>query len=117
MQIDSYNYTQMWYATSVVSFLQFRHNETAPKSFTEVAVAFTVSIPLFGGLLGALSLGLFLQFLTRKKSMIVINLINIMGVMLSSFVGYVSYSYELIIVGRLVMGFVSGIALSTYESL
>ncbi|XP_039256958.2 solute carrier family 2, facilitated glucose transporter member 1-like [Styela clava] len=89
-----------------------RYDEPIPGSTKDLLIALTVSMLLAGGFLGALSLGLFVKLFTRKHAMVVINSINILAVASVSIAGYFIPSYEAIIIGRFVMGFVAGIAMN-----
>lgn len=92
--------------------MQERYDEVIPESSIALLIAFTVSMLLAGGFLGALSIGIFTRNFTRKQSMIIINIINVLSILFGSIAGYFIPSYEAIIIARFFMGFVAGVAMS-----
>lgn len=71
----------------------------------------TVSIFAIGGLVGALSVSLIIKVLGRKGTLLLNNCFALIAAVLLSF-GEKSRSFEMLIIGRLVIGIDSGIALS-----
>lgn len=71
----------------------------------------TVSIFSIGGLVGALSVSLIIKVLGRRGTLLLNNLFAVGAAVLLS-LGQTSRSFEMLIIGRLVVGVDSGIALS-----
>lgn len=71
----------------------------------------TVSIFAIGGLVGALCVSLIIKVLGRKGTLLLNNSFAVVAALLLS-LGEKSHSFEMLIIGRLIMGVDSGIALS-----
>ncbi|KAM4629830.1 solute carrier family 2, facilitated glucose transporter member 9-like [Polymixia lowei] len=71
----------------------------------------TVSILAIGGLLGAIVVKFLVKVLGRKRTLLLNNIFALTAVLLLSF-GELARSFEMLIIGRLIMGVNSGIALS-----
>uniref|UniRef100_A0A3B4ARX2 Major facilitator superfamily (MFS) profile domain-containing protein n=1 Tax=Periophthalmus magnuspinnatus TaxID=409849 RepID=A0A3B4ARX2_9GOBI len=71
----------------------------------------TVSIFSIGGLVGALSVSLIIKVLGRKGTLLLNNVFALVAALLLS-LGETSRSFEMLIIGRLIVGVDSGIALS-----
>ena len=82
------------------------------KETWDLNLALTVSMMLAGGFVGALSIRFILACLSRKQSMIVMNMTNIASVLLIVVGGRLIPSYEAMIVGRFIMGLASGFGMS-----
>ena len=62
--------------------------------------------------MGALSIDVILKIMSRKNSMVVMNLTNIVAVATMTIGGWFGPSYEAIIIGRFIMGLFSGFGMS-----
>lgn len=82
----------------------------APESLT-LLWSITVSIFSIGGLVGALSVSVIIKVLGRRGTLLLNNVFAIVAAVLLS-LGQTSRSFEMLIIGRLVVGVDSGIALS-----
>ncbi|CAK8676740.1 solute carrier family 2, facilitated glucose transporter member 1-like [Clavelina lepadiformis] len=89
-----------------------RYGETMNKETWDLNLALTVSMMLAGGFVGALSIRFILACLSRKQSMIVMNMTNIASVLLIVVGGRLIPSYEAMIVGRFIMGLASGFGMN-----
>nr|XP_026694613.1 solute carrier family 2, facilitated glucose transporter member 1-like [Ciona intestinalis] len=89
-----------------------RYNETYTDEQNTFLIALTVSLMLAGGCLGAVSIQVILHFFSRKNSMILMNLTNIVSVMVLCLGGRLIPSYEAVIAGRFIMGLFSGFGMN-----
>ncbi|CAH8494544.1 unnamed protein product [Dicrocoelium dendriticum] len=80
---------------------------TPEKAYVTTLTSFCVASFLISGILGALLSGVFANKLGRKKSVIILSLPCILGSILLM-ISLVSNSFELIIVGRLLIGLACG---------
>lgn len=89
--------------------------ERRGKPLSETAVLWlwstTVSIYCIGGAAGAFSAGYLADVLGRKGAIILVNIFSIMGGLLMG-LSYVANNFEMIIVGRLVIGFYAGVSVT-----
>uniref|UniRef100_A0A8C5D734 Major facilitator superfamily (MFS) profile domain-containing protein n=1 Tax=Gouania willdenowi TaxID=441366 RepID=A0A8C5D734_GOUWI len=88
-----------------------RYGEPVPAQTATLLWSFTVSIFAIGGLLGALCVSAVIRVLGRKGTLLLNNSFAIIAALLLS-LGEMSRSFEMLIIGRLIMGVDSGIALS-----
>ncbi|XP_029948314.1 solute carrier family 2, facilitated glucose transporter member 9 isoform X1 [Salarias fasciatus] len=88
-----------------------RYGEPISAETVTLLWSITVSIFAVGGLLGAVSVSLIIKVLGRKGTLLVNNGFAVVAALLLS-LGEMSRSFEMLIVGRLMMGVDSGIALS-----
>ncbi|XP_069000600.1 solute carrier family 2, facilitated glucose transporter member 9 [Embiotoca jacksoni] len=88
-----------------------RYGEPISAETATILWSVTVSIFSIGGLFGALSVSIILKVLGRKRTLLVNNSFAVIAALLLSF-GEMSRSFEMLIIGRLIMGVDSGIALS-----
>uniref|UniRef100_A0AAV2M5J4 Major facilitator superfamily (MFS) profile domain-containing protein n=1 Tax=Knipowitschia caucasica TaxID=637954 RepID=A0AAV2M5J4_KNICA len=111
------------YNLSVVNapakFIKAFYNRTWVERYSEPIAAetltllwsITVSIFSIGGLVGALSVSLIIKVLGRRGTLLLNNLFALVAALLLS-LGQTSRSFEMLIIGRLIVGVDSGIALS-----
>ncbi|XP_019941870.1 solute carrier family 2, facilitated glucose transporter member 9 isoform X2 [Paralichthys olivaceus] len=111
------------YNLSVVNapalFIKDFYNETWIERYGEpigaeaVTLLWSVTVSIFaiGGLLGAVSVSLFLKVFGRKGTLLLNNIFAIIAALLLS-LGEMAKSFEMLIIGRLIIGVDSGIALS-----
>ncbi|XP_060898288.1 solute carrier family 2, facilitated glucose transporter member 9 [Labrus mixtus] len=88
-----------------------RYGEPIAAETATLLWSITVSIFAIGGLLGALSVSLILKVLGRKGTLLLNNVFAIIAALLLS-LGERAQSFEMLIIGRLIIGVDSGIALS-----
>ncbi|XP_037831108.1 solute carrier family 2, facilitated glucose transporter member 9 isoform X3 [Kryptolebias marmoratus] len=88
-----------------------RYGVPLPAETATLLWSITVSIFAIGGLLGALSVSLFIKALGRKGTLLLNNSFAVTAALLLS-LGEMSRSFEMLIIGRIVIGVNSGIALS-----
>lgn len=88
-----------------------RYGEPIPAETVTLFWSITVSIFSIGGLIGALSVSFIIKKMGRKGTLLLNNGFAIIAALLLS-LGEKSRSFEMLIVGRLIMGVDSGIALS-----
>ncbi|XP_020503584.1 solute carrier family 2, facilitated glucose transporter member 9 [Labrus bergylta] len=88
-----------------------RYGEPIAAETATILWSITVSIFAIGGLLGALSVSLILKVLGRKGTLLLNNVFAIIAALLLS-LGERAQSFEMLIIGRLIIGVDSGIALS-----
>ncbi|XP_041835416.1 solute carrier family 2, facilitated glucose transporter member 9 isoform X1 [Melanotaenia boesemani] len=88
-----------------------RYGEPIPGETSTLLWSITVSIFAIGGLLGAFSVSLIIKVLGRKGTLLLNNSFAVIAALLLSF-GEMSKSFEMLIIGRIIMGVNSGIALS-----
>nr|CAB3266204.1 solute carrier family 2, facilitated glucose transporter member 1-like [Phallusia mammillata] len=89
-----------------------RYDNYIPEDTSLLLIALTVSGLLAGGILGALSIGFILARFSRKQSMAIMNLTNILAVATLCIGGPLIPSYECIIIGRFIMGLFSGFGMN-----
>ncbi|XP_069774246.1 solute carrier family 2, facilitated glucose transporter member 3-like isoform X1 [Narcine bancroftii] len=80
----------------------------SPSTMTQL---WSVSVSIFsvGGMIGAFSVGLFVNRFGRRDSMLMVNVVAVLGAALMGF-SKMAGSFEMIILGRLVIGIYSGLA-------
>lgn len=88
-----------------------RYGEPISAETTTLLWSVTVSIFSIGGLLGTLSVSLILKVLGRKGTLLLNNGFAVIAALMLS-LGEMSRSFEMLIIGRVIMGVDSGIALS-----
>ncbi|KAM4582193.1 solute carrier family 2, facilitated glucose transporter member 9 [Fundulus diaphanus] len=88
-----------------------RYGEPIPPETSTLLWSITVSIFAIGGLLGALSVSLFIKVVGRKGTLLLNNCFAVIAALLLS-LGEMSRSFEMLIIGRIIMGVNSGISLS-----
>ncbi|XP_054472117.1 solute carrier family 2, facilitated glucose transporter member 9 isoform X2 [Anoplopoma fimbria] len=88
-----------------------RYGEPLPVEMATLLWSFTVSIFAIGGLLGALSVSIIIKVLGRKGSLLLNNSFALIAALLLT-LGERAKSFEMLIVGRFIIGIDSGIALS-----
>uniref|UniRef100_A0AAQ5XPR6 Solute carrier family 2, facilitated glucose transporter member 5 n=1 Tax=Amphiprion ocellaris TaxID=80972 RepID=A0AAQ5XPR6_AMPOC len=88
-----------------------RYGEHIPAETVTLLWSITVSIFSIGGLIGALSVSFIIKALGRKGTLLLNNGFAVIAALLLS-LGEKSRSFEMLIIGRLIMGVDSGIALS-----
>ncbi|CAI5688575.1 unnamed protein product [Oreochromis niloticus] len=88
-----------------------RYGEPISAETVTLLWSITVSIFSIGGLFGALSATLIIKVLGRKGTLLLNNSFAVIAAVLLS-LGEMSRSFEMLIIGRLIMGVDSGIALS-----
>ncbi|XP_030584658.1 solute carrier family 2, facilitated glucose transporter member 9 [Archocentrus centrarchus] len=88
-----------------------RYGEPISAETATLLWSITVSILSIGGLFGALSTSLIIKVLGRKGTLLLNNIFAVIAALLLS-LGEMSRSFEMLIIGRLIMGVDSGIALS-----
>ena len=77
-----------------------------------VLQSMTVSSMLLGGLFGAMSITFILSLLSRKQSLIFLNVLNVASACLACLGGWYLMSAECLIIGRFFMGFFAGCGMS-----
>uniref|UniRef100_A0A3P9DMG0 Solute carrier family 2 member 9 n=1 Tax=Maylandia zebra TaxID=106582 RepID=A0A3P9DMG0_9CICH len=103
----------------VLQYIKAFYNKTwierygEPISAETVTLLWSVTVSIFsiGGLFGALSATLIIKVLGRKGTLLLNNSFAVIAAVLLS-LGEMSRSFEMLIIGRLIMGVDSGIALS-----
>ncbi|KAM6928487.1 solute carrier family 2, facilitated glucose transporter member 9 [Xenentodon cancila] len=88
-----------------------RYLEPIPAETATLLWSITVSIFAIGGLFGALSVSVIIKMLGRKGTLLFNNGFAVIAALLLS-LGEMSKSFEMLIIGRIIMGVNSGIALS-----
>uniref|UniRef100_A0A7N6FDW8 Solute carrier family 2, facilitated glucose transporter member 5 n=1 Tax=Anabas testudineus TaxID=64144 RepID=A0A7N6FDW8_ANATE len=88
-----------------------RYGEPIGAETATLLWSITVSIFAIGGVLGALSVSLIIKVLGRKGTLLVNNIFALIAALLLT-LGERAKSFEMLIIGRLVIGVDSGIALS-----
>ncbi|XP_015814812.3 solute carrier family 2, facilitated glucose transporter member 9 isoform X1 [Nothobranchius furzeri] len=88
-----------------------RYREPIPAGTTTLLWSFTVSIFAIGGLLGTFSVSFIIKALGRKGTLLLNNTFAVAAALLLS-LGKMSKSFEMLIIGRIIIGVNSGIALS-----
>ncbi|KAM8867128.1 solute carrier family 2, facilitated glucose transporter member 9 isoform 2-T2 [Synchiropus picturatus] len=88
-----------------------RYGEPIGSETTTLLWSVTVSIFAIGGLCGALSVSFFIKILGRKGTLLLNNSFAVVAALLLS-LGETATSFEMLIIGRFIMGVDSGIALS-----
>ncbi|XP_013865331.1 solute carrier family 2, facilitated glucose transporter member 9 [Austrofundulus limnaeus] len=88
-----------------------RYGEPLPAETVTLLWSVTVSIFAIGGLLGALSVTIIIKVLGRKGTLLLNNSFAVAAALLLS-LGEMSRSFEMLIIGRIIIGVNSGIALS-----
>ncbi|KAG7493307.1 solute carrier family 2, facilitated glucose transporter member 9 isoform X1 [Solea senegalensis] len=88
-----------------------RYGEPIKEETVTFLWSITVSIFAIGGLLGALFVSVLLRILGRKGTLLLNNVFAVIAALLLS-LGETAKSFEMLIIGRLIMGLDSGVALS-----
>ncbi|XP_027859676.1 solute carrier family 2, facilitated glucose transporter member 9 isoform X3 [Xiphophorus couchianus] len=88
-----------------------RYGEPIPSETSTLLWSITVSIFAIGGLLGTLSVSLIIKVAERKGTLLLNNCFAVTAALLLS-LGEMSRSFEMLIIGRIVIGVNSGISLS-----
>nr|QBK50990.1 glucose transporter 1 [Trachinotus ovatus] len=86
-----------------------RYNEPITKNSLTAIWSISVSIFSVGGILGSFSVGLFVNSLGRKNSMLMANILAFIASALMGFSKMAS-SWEMLIIGRFVVGLYSGLS-------
>ncbi|KAK2861771.1 hypothetical protein Q5P01_001304 [Channa striata] len=86
-----------------------RYNETIPKSTLTAIWSAAVAIFSVGGILGSFSVGLFVNSLGRRNSMLLANVLAFIAAALMGF-SKIANSWEMLIIGRFVVGLYSGLS-------
>ncbi|XP_060925796.1 solute carrier family 2, facilitated glucose transporter member 1 [Limanda limanda] len=86
-----------------------RYNEPITKNSLTAIWSISVSIFSVGGIIGSFSVGLFVNSLGRKNSMLVANILAFIS---AAFMGFskMASSWEMLIIGRFVIGLYSGLS-------
>nr|XP_061826172.1 solute carrier family 2, facilitated glucose transporter member 1-like [Nerophis lumbriciformis] len=112
---------QFGYNTGVINapqhIIEGFYNETWSSRFAEpipqstLTALWSLSVAIFsvGGMLGSFSVGLFVNRLGRRNSMLVANVLALTAALLMSF-SKMAASWELLIMGRLTVGVYSGLS-------
>jgi len=85
-----------------------RYNESMTSSTQNAIWALTVAIFAVGGCIGGLSNGFFADYFGRKKSLLYNNILAIIAALLMG-LSKVCSSYEMIIIGRFIIGLNCGL--------
>ncbi|XP_056292928.1 solute carrier family 2, facilitated glucose transporter member 9 isoform X2 [Pseudoliparis swirei] len=88
-----------------------RYGEPLTEETATLLWSLTVSIFAIGGLLGALSVSVITKAMGRKGTLLLNNIFALLAALLLT-LGETAQSYEMLVIGRLVIGVNSGIALS-----
>ncbi|XP_026203601.1 solute carrier family 2, facilitated glucose transporter member 1 isoform X1 [Anabas testudineus] len=86
-----------------------RYNEPIPSSSLTAIWSIAVSVFSVGGILGSFSVGLFVNNLGRRNSMLLANVLAFIAAALMGFSKMAS-SWEMLIIGRFVVGLYSGLS-------
>ncbi|XP_076848078.1 solute carrier family 2, facilitated glucose transporter member 1a [Brachyhypopomus gauderio] len=86
-----------------------RYSQNIPASSLTSLWALSVSIFSVGGIFGSFSVGLFVNRLGRRNSMLLVNVLAFIAAALMGF-SKLAASWEMLIVGRLVVGVYSGLS-------
>ncbi|XP_008583679.1 PREDICTED: solute carrier family 2, facilitated glucose transporter member 3 isoform X1 [Galeopterus variegatus] len=96
----------------IKNFLNYTLKERSKNSPSEVLLTtlWSVSVAIFsvGGMIGSFSVGLFVNRFGRRNSMLIVNLLAIVGGCLMGFCK-LAKSFEMLILGRLVIGIFCGL--------
>ncbi|RVE72993.1 hypothetical protein OJAV_G00044360 [Oryzias javanicus] len=88
-----------------------RYGNPIPAQTVTLLWSITVSIFAIGGLIGALSVSFVIKVVGRKGTLLLNNGFAVIAALLLS-LGEISKSFEMLIIGRIIMGVNSGVALS-----
>ncbi|XP_078804149.1 solute carrier family 2, facilitated glucose transporter member 9 isoform X3 [Oryzias latipes] len=88
-----------------------RYGNPIPAETATMLWSITVSIFAIGGLFGALSVSFIIKVVGRRGTLLLNNIFAVIAALLLS-LGEISKSFEMLIIGRIVMGVNSGVALS-----
>ncbi|XP_024126539.1 solute carrier family 2, facilitated glucose transporter member 9 isoform X1 [Oryzias melastigma] len=88
-----------------------RYGNPIPAQTATLLWSITVSIFAIGGLIGALSVSFVIKVVGRKGTLLLNNGFAVIAALLLS-LGEISKSFEMLIIGRIIMGVNSGVALS-----
>lgn len=91
---------------------QSRYGEEMPESTWTLLLSVTMSMTYVGGFVGSLLINLVLRWLSRKKALLVIYLTNSTGLIIVAIGLKGAMSYEMVIVGRILVGVSIGLAMS-----
>ncbi|XP_026853932.1 solute carrier family 2, facilitated glucose transporter member 1a isoform X1 [Electrophorus electricus] len=86
-----------------------RYSEYIPASSLTTLWALSVAIFSVGGIFGSFSVGLFVNRLGRRNSMLIVNVLAFIAATLMGF-SKLAASWEMLIIGRLVVGVYSGLS-------
>uniref|UniRef100_A0A1A8BK36 Solute carrier family 2 (Facilitated glucose transporter), member 1b n=1 Tax=Nothobranchius kadleci TaxID=1051664 RepID=A0A1A8BK36_NOTKA len=86
-----------------------RYKEPIPKSALTIIWSITISIFSVGGMIGSFSVGLFVNRLGRRNSMLTANVLAFIAAALMGF-SKIANSWEMLIIGRFVIGLHSGLS-------
>uniref|UniRef100_A0AAX7T5J2 Solute carrier family 2, facilitated glucose transporter member 1 n=1 Tax=Astatotilapia calliptera TaxID=8154 RepID=A0AAX7T5J2_ASTCA len=86
-----------------------RYNEPIPKSSLTAVWSIAVSVFSVGGIFGSFSVGLFVNRLGRRNSMLMANILAFISAVLMGF-SKMAKSWEMLIVGRFVVGLYCGLS-------
>ncbi|XP_055515541.1 solute carrier family 2, facilitated glucose transporter member 1-like [Leucoraja erinacea] len=86
-----------------------RYDEPVNKSTLTSIWSLAVAIFSVGGMIGSFSVGLFVNRFGRRNSMMMVNVLAFFAAALMGF-SKVSHSFEMLIVGRLIIGIYSGLS-------
>ncbi|KAG9328621.1 hypothetical protein JZ751_012747, partial [Albula glossodonta] len=86
-----------------------RYNEPIPDTTLTSLWSLSVAIFSVGGIFGSFSVGLFVNRLGRKNSMLIANVLAFISAALMGF-SKLAGSFEMLIIGRLVVGLYSGLS-------
>uniref|UniRef100_A0A8B9HYX2 Solute carrier family 2 member 1 n=1 Tax=Astyanax mexicanus TaxID=7994 RepID=A0A8B9HYX2_ASTMX len=86
-----------------------RYSEYIPESSRTALWALSVSIFSVGGIFGSFSVGLFVNRLGRRNSMLIANVLAFIAAGLMGF-SKLAASWEMLIIGRLIVGLYSGLS-------
>nr|XP_026694154.1 solute carrier family 2, facilitated glucose transporter member 5-like isoform X1 [Ciona intestinalis] len=87
-----------------------RYNETMPEEKWTVLYAVSVSCVYFGAIVGGVGTNFMLSYVSRKGLMQLSHVINIIGVIVIALVAGTTWSYEALIIGRIIAGIPLGVA-------
>nr|XP_009861301.1 solute carrier family 2, facilitated glucose transporter member 5 isoform X1 [Ciona intestinalis] len=87
-----------------------RYNETMSEEKWTVLYAVSVSCVYFGSVVGGVGTNFMLTYVSRKRLMQLSHVINITGVIVIALVAGTTWSYEALIIGRIIGGVSLGIA-------
>uniref|UniRef100_A0A3P9M283 Solute carrier family 2 member 9 n=1 Tax=Oryzias latipes TaxID=8090 RepID=A0A3P9M283_ORYLA len=88
-----------------------RYGNPIPAETATMLWSITVSIFAIGGLFGALSVSFIIKVVGRRGTLLLNNIFAVIAALLLS-LGEISKSFEMLIIGRIIMGVNSGVALS-----
>lgn len=107
-------YKQIYIYTYISLYLQSRNGQEMPGSTWTLLLSVTMSMTYVGGFAGSLLINPVLRWLSRKKALLVIHLTNSAGLIVVVIGLKGAMSYEMVIVGRFLVGLAIGLAMCKY---